>query len=466
MNSFLKINQLLSGAFVIAMSTQLLGCDSDVKIINHDLKLSKVNPVEIIKKPSDFNIKSLVSNQDLKLSRRTVSTDPLAVCNDGSPAVYYVREGSQTNSDKWMIHLKGGSACTNWEDCNERWLKQKRLMTTTVGWRSKIKEDGIFSPDPQYNPTYFDWNHVYIAYCSSDVWSGDAEMTCDSSKDSNCPTSPNYRWHNGQKIQFRGKRIVQSVIKELRQESPFNASNQNIQMPDIDRAKYVLFAGGSAGSAGMRHNLDWVANELKSNNQAVTVRGIADSGFSWSKGAVYKKYSCEYPDTENLSSPVYDFWGKPETDASCLAAAKASGDNPAVCMNTSYMMGCNKQQQGYIETPFFVYMDQTDGLTMKNSGYIKAIPSQKAKFRKNQVAMLKWTINQTRKDWAHLGVDGIGLFSTNRGAHTALKSNEKFFGLKPGWKLGGQTYAETLNNWLNQSGSTRCVKKKKGSDCM
>jgi len=47
------------------------------------------------------------------------STDPLAVCNDGSPATYYWKK-SPTGSNKWLVMLAGGVGCYDEASCAHR----------------------------------------------------------------------------------------------------------------------------------------------------------------------------------------------------------------------------------------------------------------------------------------------------------------------------------------------------------
>lgn len=46
--------------------------------------------------------------------------DPLAVCNDGSPAIYGFQK-SPTGSNKWLVILAGGASCYDEKTCTERW---------------------------------------------------------------------------------------------------------------------------------------------------------------------------------------------------------------------------------------------------------------------------------------------------------------------------------------------------------
>lgn len=108
---------------------------------------------------------------------------------------------------------------------------------------------GILSPSSSSNPHWWDANHVFIPYCSSDIWSGDA--------------SPQ------NEMAFLGSRIIDEVIKELLR-TPLYRFHQ---------ARFVLLAGSSAGAAGVMINLDRVARMIADSGSLADVRGLADSGW-------------------------------------------------------------------------------------------------------------------------------------------------------------------------------------------
>lgn len=109
---------------------------------------------------------------------------------------------------------------------------------------------GILSPSPLINPYWWNANHVFIPYCSSDIWSGDS-------------LGPSTE------MAFLGSRIIDEVINELIR-TPFYRF--------ID-AKFVLLAGSSAGAAGVMINLDRVAQMISDAGSSADVRGLADSGW-------------------------------------------------------------------------------------------------------------------------------------------------------------------------------------------
>lgn len=109
---------------------------------------------------------------------------------------------------------------------------------------------GILSSSKSTNPYWWDANHVFIPYCSSDIWSGDSS------------SSPN-------EYAFQGSRIIEEVIKELNK----NAAYQ------FKEANFVLLAGSSAGAAGVMINLDRVSKMIHDSGSKADVRGLADSGW-------------------------------------------------------------------------------------------------------------------------------------------------------------------------------------------
>src|SRR5262245_12278928 len=67
-----------------------------------------------------------------------------AVCNDGSPAIYYFREGKGSGANNWVIFLSGGGLCYSVESCNERKLNTPQLMTSN-GYPSTFVGNGVLS---------------------------------------------------------------------------------------------------------------------------------------------------------------------------------------------------------------------------------------------------------------------------------------------------------------------------------
>lgn len=132
---------------------------------------------------------------------------------------------------------------------------------------------GILSPLPDENPYWYNANHVFVPYCSSDSWSGTRIKP--ESRDS---------------LRFMGQLIVKQVIADL---IPLGLGHS--QGADL------LMAGSSAGGLGVMLNLDKIKTFLQEEKGTVrrlfksfdlklipvflltglnvNVRGVSDSGW-------------------------------------------------------------------------------------------------------------------------------------------------------------------------------------------
>ncbi|XP_063225651.1 palmitoleoyl-protein carboxylesterase NOTUM isoform X2 [Bacillus rossius redtenbacheri] len=169
-------------------------------------------------------------------------------CNDGSPAGFYLRR-SQT-STKWIIFLEGGWYCYDERSCHNRWMRLRHLMTSKQ-WADTKTVGGILSANPEENPFWWDANHVFVPYCSSDSWSGSR-------------TRPG----GDVRFSFMGAAIVRQVVQDL---LPLGLRN----------ATSLLLAGSSAGGTGVIVNLDPVTELLhrQLGLRGIAVRGASDSGW-------------------------------------------------------------------------------------------------------------------------------------------------------------------------------------------
>ncbi|XP_055610395.1 palmitoleoyl-protein carboxylesterase NOTUM [Uranotaenia lowii] len=177
------------------------------------------------------------------LSNRTVT------CNDGSQAGFYLRKSP--GSRRWVVFFEGGWHCYDHKSCRARWLKLRHLMTSAQ-WPETRDVGGLLSPLPSENPYWYNANHVFVPYCSSDSWSG-------------TKVKPDTR--DG--LRFMGSLIVRQVIADL---IPLGLGHS--QGADL------LMAGSSAGGLGVMLNLDKVRNFLQGEKGLkVSVRGVSDSGW-------------------------------------------------------------------------------------------------------------------------------------------------------------------------------------------
>ena len=192
-----------------------------------------------------------LSTRDINHAR-----DRRAVCNDFSPAVYFMHRGT---SPGWVIYFEGGGGCSNFSDCNQRYLNNPEQMKAPVSTSSIVGED-ILSSDSTKNPVFHSYTHVLVPYCSSDAWLGnrttqrfdeDLGFSFDSSD-----------LENSDNFVYAGQDILRAVIEDLCEQGLGNSTD-------------IMLVGSSAGGIGLLSSLDWINAVVSAN----TTRVIIDS--SW-----------------------------------------------------------------------------------------------------------------------------------------------------------------------------------------
>ena len=178
--------------------------------------------------------------------RNATSPERLAVCNDGSPAVYYMAPGVGEDAKRWIIFLEGGVGCVNKLECLDRWKSGGTDHTKMSSKSYPATADigtGIMSRDPVRNPYFHQWTFVYVKYCSSDYWSGANDTPVPACLEGNCPAEPGpSTWY------FRGRRIVDALLEDL--------ADPEEDRPSLTDATEVIWAGCSSGSVGAQRTLD------------------------------------------------------------------------------------------------------------------------------------------------------------------------------------------------------------------
>lgn len=109
---------------------------------------------------------------------------------------------------------------------------------------------GILSPKMEENPFWWNCNHVFVPYCTSDSWSGSR------------PASPK------QMFSFMGSFVIRQVILDL---IPLGLQNST----------ELLLTGSSAGGTGVMLNLEFIKELLHDelSLKQIHVKGVTDSGW-------------------------------------------------------------------------------------------------------------------------------------------------------------------------------------------
>jgi len=169
-----------------------------------------------------------------------------AVCNDGSPVVYYYSAATRADlTHVWVVHQQGGGWCWSESTCADRVRK-------TPWYTSSRHSAKTYSPHPgsvlDTKGTRFAGAHaVYLRYCTSDGYIGDTDA-------------------GG--LRFRGRRAVSALFDALHTRHGLGA----------ELAPRVLYSGCSAGARGVMHNLNYVHAQLQAlAGENASVVGLLDS---------------------------------------------------------------------------------------------------------------------------------------------------------------------------------------------
>ncbi|MFT5458087.1 MAG: hypothetical protein ACI9K2_004590 [Myxococcota bacterium] len=380
-----------------------------------------------------------------------------ALCNDGSPAEYYVRPGTGPDAANWLVYFDGGEGCYDWQTCVARWCGAgfyTRDKMTSDGSPDTVAGLGALFPDPVRNP-FADWTHVSVPYCSSDFWTGNNPLAVVSD-----PRFPDLSYT----LAFNGAAIADAVVAELATGTP---EHVELGLPPMVDAARILVTGSSAGALGLALTVDRHAAVLQSGAPDADIRAVFDSYFPpggevTGGGAYTGEFSPEgraYIDAFAATSAGPAFWNS-GSDASCLAAHP---HDSAVCLEAQHVL------MNHVHTPYFVYMDQHDPVVC---------PGPCAAGVRDQVAAL-----------ARIAVDGPeregspeyppdtppGWFAPRCGVHTALAT-----GADGGARFVGHVlpvardaeppflaYASALSNWVFDAGPSQLIRAADGPgpDC-
>jgi len=329
--------------------------------------------------------------------RRVVLTEPAAVCNDGTPAVMYVRDATDpAHADDWVFHLQGGSDCISYEDCAVRWCGSDYYDASKMSstWTpSTIRGVGIHTVDPANQ--LGGWNHVFFYYCSSDLWQGRSIATLVS-----LDGTATYSVHR------QGHAILEAglALADLGITTDDGAQT----LPPLTQAGTVVFTGTSAGSIGAQASLDWVAERLA----PARVVGIFDAAVAPDPATlpadlavlVEAESEARYRAREDAeAAPAFG-------DTSCEEALP--DDRHWECRSSSYLA------YQWVTTPFLARMDLFDPPT--GSIYI-ALGATEAEFAGGVAASLAQIADRTLD-----GGDRGGAFGPACHEHLGLEIDAQY----------------------------------------
>jgi hypothetical protein len=388
------------------------------------------------------------------LTRYTIDTTrfPNALCNDGTPGVFYYAPATRAADEgKWLIFLQGGGACTSGQGCAQRWcsIDSNYGMDKMSSAFSKpqIRGAGFMSPDAENR--FGTWNRVLIFYCSSDQWGGSKANTLSA-------TAPGGGSAVQFGIQFRGSQIVESVIDTLRNATPGSSSRRRAvghgstggggaatsAWPDLDLASHVIFAGSSGGGNGVKNNADRVGQKLRSTNPSLldyrvlidAATGPITETYDYSKTT----YCAENPSGctyEDLTRGLYQF-----VDVDLYANR---GDQSCIDYHKAKEAGsewrCNDKEHvmfHHITSPVFYHQDIQD--PQVGGAFVDFGLGTPDDYARGTDAILR---NLPVSEEPRGGTPGV--FTVQCMTHESFTNNQDVFDIK----VNGFSYNQVVWNW-------------------
>ncbi len=424
---------------------------------------------QVLKCGSPGTAGGLAAGMELQRYDLDLTRFPLAVCNDGTPAVMYFRPYSgAANRNRWLIQLQGGGLCSTPDSCAMRWCAEgtnfgNKKMSSTWAPVPGIPGKGI--TDRRADNPWGSWNQVFVYYCSSDAWSGQAVNLLVTAADPVTAVPKTFQ------IQFLGSRIVDAVLDTLRRQGGqpllYTMAGANQQLPNLDEAEQVVLAGASAGSSGVINNIDRFANTLRQFNTncrgnqgcALDIRALIDSGFSPSYEGLDFTTS-----TYCISSGLctYQAFMQNEDQNGGSALWRQQGDESCLAWHRLNMPGTDWQcsdlthdVRHHITTPLFVRMGQQDmnvsrdyiqaGLTVPGQGLINL--ESFAQLVRDQLTGLA-NIQSTAHEGGNISVIP-GAFGPTCTKHETLRSNPDIFDVNIPFGGGPYTMFNVVLNWIS-----------------
>ena len=352
------------------------------------------------------------------------------VCNDGTPAVMYVKRAENpANENVWVFHLQGGGGCQDYGVCLARWCGTENYDAGKMSsqWAPpRMQGRGLFLPE-EVNP-WSDVNQVFVYYCSSDGWTGQASDVIFTD-----PADPDnqYRMHT------RGHTIIEAVIDSLW--SGAASDSGEMVMPPLSAASEVVLTGTSAGSGGVTHHLDWLAGQF---DLTITrVVGVIDAG------------SRPLPEDlePNLGAQVEEFT---RARTGYIADINAFLDQTCVSLTSqeeAWRCGLGTWvQHNHITTPFFVRMDLGDSLMIRDFvglGGERQEVATAARVRLAQLPMIGSTAVEADE------IDFVpGVYGPACGQHVGLTSGPWYLQTTVADASGkAWTFSEAIQAWYEGS---------------
>ena len=354
---------------------------------------------------------------------RVTLASPGAVCNDGTPALLFVRAATDpARADHWIFHLQGGGSCAE-HDCAERWCASSALMSS-MNAPAAVDANGIFSR--RADNAFAGANHVYVAYCSSDNHAGTSgEVVIPASED-----------HDAFSVRFQGDAIVQAAASAL--EAGVTSDDGEETLPPLAPGGTIFLTGTSAGCGGVAHQADRLSARWAA--LGASTLAVCDSAFAPSLEDFETPAAREYAARlDEGNAALYEIRMRTQQlrlDESCVAAERGE---PFRCSTAGHVLS-----EHVTDPRLFIYQDNGDSLFVTR--IIEALGEEPTARRQRQVAAALEPASRAALARAAGGAD-VSVYGRTCRTHVGLTQDNRFFAQSVATPDGPLTYHDALVRW-------------------
>jgi len=249
-----------------------------------------------------------------------------------------------------VIELQGGGECATLEQCS---TKIRTPLGSSKYFQPSISSFSFLNDlNAKTNPTFSSFNHIFVPYCSQDLWTGTRYDE----------TDPYFH-----QFYFAGHEIFSAVLEDL-----------DYLLSDSTE---IILTGESAGGIGVWNNVDFLAAQYPN----ARVGAVPIAGFYF--------FAFPYDGPHHTSSVLVDFresawpshytlWGS-YVDEDCMNALS----EPSHCILSNYSFP-------FINTTAFIVEAQSDKVVLTDHDWV---PSDEGLWDKEIMQYLStWQANMSK----------------------------------------------------------------------
>ena len=344
-----------------------------------------------------------------------VISDRSALCNDHTPAGYFMARGR--SPEHWIVFLESGGGCYSPDTCNKRYFSasvrtrlrrsgtpsigplvnydvfeaQRTVMSLNEPLNSfvsplvtsiltfvntsyfktgiSVRGQGILDDNCNINPTFCNHTRVVVPYCSSDLWLANSpSVSCNISTDlydrcygndyDSCTsigksyfTECFLNSSDQLPFVFRGQTIYRGALRQLLNEGLTNSST-------------LTLVGSSAGGVGVINHANWTLQLLRNSTRGANLSVIADSAWFINFQDSVKSLFVGIADGESTAqNGVFSIMKA--TDTTNVTCGDMSRGSP--CCFSAFCMLSTPQYYPLKDVPTFVIFGLYDVYLLANS---------------------------------------------------------------------------------------------------